>query len=71
MLAWIRFHPDWSGWSAFTFWTVVVTIIVTLAFTLVVLVRGVADLRYLLNALDEDLPAPEGEIVREGAAGEP
>ena len=54
MLGFIQFSPDYPFWSAFTFWTVVVSIILTLGFTVVVFFGGLADLKYLLRAMDEE-----------------
>jgi hypothetical protein len=59
MLGFITFNPDLAGWSAFAFWTVFVSILVTLVFTLVVLVGGLADLKFLLASLAEPR---EGEV---------
>ena len=54
MLAWIEFtNQNFRGWSVFTFWTVVISVILTLGFTVVVFFGGLGDLRYLLNAMDE------------------
>jgi hypothetical protein len=54
MFSFITFNPEWSGWSAFTFWIVFVSILLTLAFTVVVFFGGISDLRFLLRALDEE-----------------
>lgn len=54
MLSFIQFNPQWGAWSPFTFWTVLVSIVLTLGFTLVVFIGGLTDLRFLLNALDEE-----------------
>ncbi len=68
MLGFITFNPDLAGWSAFAFWTVFVSILITLVFTLVVLVGGIADLKFLLASLaepreaDVQPPSPSAEI---------
>jgi hypothetical protein len=54
LFSFIKFNPEWSGWSAFTFWIVLVSILLTLAFTVVVFFCGLSDLRFLLRALDEE-----------------
>lgn len=55
MLAWIEFtNQNFRGWSAFTFWTVVISVILTLGFTVVVFFGGLADLKFLLKAMDEE-----------------
>lgn len=55
---WIAFIEFTSGdfrwWSAFTFWTVVISLILTLGFTVVVFFGGLADLKYLISAMDEE-----------------
>lgn len=56
MLSIITFNQELGLWSAFIFWTVVVSVILTLGFTVVVFVGGLADLRYLLAAMDEEQP---------------
>jgi hypothetical protein len=52
----IEFDPSLGYWSPFTFWTVVISVILTLGFTVVVFIGGLADLRYLLTAIDEEEP---------------
>ena len=64
-LALIRFSEQFGGWSAFTFWAVVISVILTLGFTVVVFFGGLADLRYLLRALDEERTdeSDDGRVV--------
>jgi hypothetical protein len=52
MLAWIEF--SFRGWSVFTFWTVIISVILTLGFTVVVFIGGLGDLKYLLQAMGEE-----------------
>jgi len=59
MLAFIRFSPQFAAWSAFTFWMVVLSIIVTLGFTFVVFVCGLSDLRFLLESMQRDQGSDE------------
>ena len=54
MLAWIHFGEAFWPWSPFTFWTVIVSVVLTLGFTVVVFFGGLADLRFLLRALSEE-----------------
>jgi hypothetical protein len=53
-MAWIEFSERLSPWSGLTFWMVLVSVILTLGFTVAVLIGGLADLRFLLRALDEE-----------------
>lgn len=54
MLAWINFSRELGPWSPFTFWMVIVSVLLTLGFSVVVFFGGLADLRFLLHALDEE-----------------
>ena len=54
MLAWINFGKEFWPWSPFTFWTTIISVVLTLGFTVVVFFGGLADLRFLLRALDEE-----------------
>ena len=54
MLAWIDFSKQLRPWSPLTFWTVIISVVLTLGFTVVVFFGGLADLRFLLRALDEE-----------------
>lgn len=71
MFAFINFDPDLAGWSAFAFWTVFISIIVTLVFTLVVLVGGLADLKFLLASLDEPVSDPPPPVAPPMETSEP
>lgn len=53
-LAFIQFDPSLGWWSPFTFWTVIVSVVLTLGFTVAVLIGGLSDLRFLLKAMDEE-----------------
>lgn len=50
----IHFSPELGLWSSITFWVVVISIVLNLGFTIVVAIGGLSDLRFLLNALDEE-----------------
>ncbi len=54
MIAFIKFNSQWTAWSAFTFWMVVVSIIITLGFTVVVFFGGLGDLRFLLQSMNQE-----------------
>jgi hypothetical protein len=50
----IKFSPELGWWSSGTFWIVVISLILNLGFTVVVIIGGIGDLRYLLRAMDEE-----------------
>jgi hypothetical protein len=50
----IKFSEEFGLWSPFTFWLVVISVFLTLGFTIAVFFGGLADLRYLIRALDEE-----------------
>jgi hypothetical protein len=52
----MTFSPDIGLWSPFMFWFIVVNIIATTLFTVVVIIGGFSDLRFLLRALREETP---------------
>ncbi len=56
MIGFIEFDPSLGYWSPFTFWTVVISVVLTLGFTVVVFIGGIVDLRYLLKSMDEEAP---------------
>lgn len=43
-------------WSGFVYWFAVINVVMTVAFTLVVIVGGIFDLQYLFRALREEAP---------------
>jgi len=45
---------DYRWWSVFTFWTVAISLVLALGFTVVVFFGGLADLKYLLGAMDTE-----------------
>lgn len=66
MIAFIEFTTDFGIWSPFTFWMVLISIVLTLGFTVVVFFGGLGDLRFLLKALD-DQPSDatdDGRVVQ-------
>lgn len=62
----IEFSPELYVWSAATYWFIVINAIASAVFTLVVIVFGFADLRYLFRALREDAvdTTDDGRVVR-------
>lgn len=56
MIGFIKFDPSLGYWSPFTFWTVVISVIMTLGFTVVIFIGGIGDLRYLLRSIAEEVP---------------
>ena len=54
MLGFIEFDPSLGIWSPFTFWTVLISVILTLGFTVAVFFGGLADLRHLLKSMNEE-----------------
>jgi hypothetical protein len=61
----IQFDSSLGSWSPFVYWFVVVNTILCGVFTLVVIVGGAFDLRFLFNALNEDVgdEADDGRVV--------
>ena len=53
-LAWIEFDSQLGIWSPLTFWVVIISVILTLGFTVAIFIGGVGDLRYLLRSLGHD-----------------
>ena len=62
MLAFIHFNSQFSGWSAFTFWVVIVSIVITLGFTVVVFCGGIGDLRFLLQNMEMPSDPSSGKL---------
>lgn len=52
-LAMIEFSESVGFWSKFVFWFAAINVIVTLGFTVVVIIGGLFDLKYLFAALKE------------------
>lgn len=65
MQAWITFDPNLGWYSPITFWTVMISVVLTLGFTLVVFVGGLGDIRYLLRSLEEEPvdPTDDGTVT--------
>ena len=77
--AWIEFSDGLWPWSAFTFWMVLISVVLTLGFTVAVFIGGLGDLRFLLRALDEEavdrtddgrVAEPPAQAVAERSAAE-
>ena len=50
----IHFSEQIGFWSKFTFWFVIINSVVSLVFVIVVMIGGIADIRYLLQAMREE-----------------
>jgi hypothetical protein len=69
MLAFIQFDPALGWWTKAVFWYVVVNIILCLGFTVVVIIGGIGDLRFLLKSMDqEQVDESDDGRVRDGDA---
>ncbi len=54
MLAMIQFSPELGWWSKAVFWYVAINIVLCLGFTVVIIIGGIGDLRFLLKSMDEE-----------------
>ena len=50
----IQFNPEIGNWSPFIFWYVAINAVLCAVFTMVVVIGGIFDLRYLLRSLREE-----------------
>ena len=50
----IKFAAELGWWSSVTFYIVLITVFLNIGFTLVVIAGGLFDLRFLLQAMDEE-----------------
>ncbi|MFZ4778226.1 MAG: hypothetical protein ACOYM3_22875 [Terrimicrobiaceae bacterium] len=50
----MQFSPELGFWSPFIFWFCLVNAILSILFTLVVIVGGIYDLKFLFRALREE-----------------
>lgn len=73
ILGFIQFNPEYGVWSWLTFWIVIVSIILTLGFTVVVFIGGIGDLRFLLKAMDEETvdESDDGRVVTPSEQAKP
>ena len=70
-------HFTQGFWSVFVFWFVTISVIGTIGFTIVVIIGGLADLKYLFRALAEEqvdetddgrvIARPQGDAKAHGA----
>lgn len=62
----IEFDPTLGFWSPFVYWFVTVNAILCGLFTLVVIIGGVFDLRFLFKALNDQVVdhTDDGRVVR-------
>lgn len=54
MIASIQFDPALGWWTKAVFWYVAANIVLCLGFTVVVIIGGISDLRFLLKSMDEE-----------------
>lgn len=52
--AWIQFDPNLGLWSPFTFWVLIVSVVLTLGFTVAIFIGGIGDLRFLIRSLQDN-----------------
>ena len=52
----MEFSPEIGFWSPFIFWFCLVNAVLSILFTLVVIVGGISDLRFLLHSLTSEIP---------------
>ena len=72
MSAVIQFDPTLGWWGQAVFWYVVLNIVLCLGFTVVVIIGGIGDLRFLLKSLDEEQvdKADDGRVIVEDDASQ-
>ena len=60
----IEFSEEIGFWSKFTFWYVLINAILTVLFTLVIIVGGFFDLKFLFNSLKYEVvdEADDGRV---------
>jgi len=61
----IEFDPEMGIWSPLVYWYVAVNAILCAAFSVVVVVGGIFDLRYLFRALREEIvdETDDGRVI--------
>jgi len=65
----IHFSPNLGLWSEALFWYVAANMLVCLPFTVVVIVGGISDLRFLLRSLgEEEIDVTDNGRVEEASA---
>ena len=69
----IEFAQDLQPMSGIVYWFVVVNAIACLAFTMVVIVGGINDLKFLLSALlEEEIDdSDDGRVIKTDVSGQP
>lgn len=67
----IVFSPEIGFWSAFVFWFAVANTVATTLFTIVVIIGGAFDLRYLFRALESERvdETDDGRVIPADPAG--
>ena len=61
----IEFSQEIGFWSKFIFWFVSINVVITILFTLVIIVGGCFDLKFLFKALKEEVvdETDDGRVV--------
>ena len=61
----IEFSQEIGFWSKFIFWFVSINVVVTILFTLVIIVGGCFDLKFLFKALKEEVvdETDDGRVI--------
>ena len=69
----IEFAQDLQPLSGIIYWFVVINAFACVAFTLVVIVGGIYDLKFLLSALlaEEKDDSDDGRVIKTEVSGEP
>jgi len=67
----IQFSEEIGFWSKFVFWYVAVNAVVCVIFTVVVIVGGLFDLRFLFKALKEEVvdETDDGRVISDAQRG--
>ncbi|MDC0935680.1 hypothetical protein OAS39_05295 [Pirellulales bacterium] len=62
----IEFDPELGIWSPLVYWYVIVNAFICAAFTVVVVIGGIFDLRFLFRALREEVAdeTDDGRVVQ-------
>ena len=61
----IEFSQEIGFWSKFVFWFISINVVMTILFTFVIIVGGCFDLKFLFNALKEEVvdETDDGRVI--------
>jgi hypothetical protein len=67
----IRFSPELGWWSVAVFWYVAANLILCIGFSIVVMIGGLYDLRFLFKSLDEQVveESDDGRVSADSERG--